>query len=143
MAILSTKGSRPSDSIPTSSMADIAFLLLVFFLVTTVFPKDKGLALVLPESVAPVPAGNVLHLLVRSDGSVELRRGEAQRGTLVETSGIGDVWRQAVTENPLLIASVRTSPDAAYRHMIDVLDELHAAGARRISLQLLESAPQP
>ena len=40
------KRERPSDEIPTSSMADIAFLLLIFFLVTTVFPKDKGLSIV-------------------------------------------------------------------------------------------------
>ena len=49
MAVLGTKKSKVSDEIPSSSMADIAFLLLIFFLVTTTFPKDKGLAIVLPE----------------------------------------------------------------------------------------------
>ena len=49
MAVLNNKKSKVSDEIPTSSMADIAFLLLIFFLVTTTFPKDKGLAVVLPE----------------------------------------------------------------------------------------------
>ena len=49
MAVLNKKKSKVSDDIPTSSMADIAFLLLIFFLVTTTFPKDKGLAVVLPE----------------------------------------------------------------------------------------------
>ena len=44
MAVLNNKKQRVSDEIPTSSMADIAFLLLIFFLVTTTFPKDKGLA---------------------------------------------------------------------------------------------------
>ena len=39
--------------IPTGSMADIAFLLLVFFLVTTTIDTDKGLGIVLP------PAGDV------------------------------------------------------------------------------------
>ena len=49
MAVINQKKSKVSDAIPTASMADIAFLLLIFFLVTTVFPKDKGLEVVLPE----------------------------------------------------------------------------------------------
>ena len=49
MAILGNKKTKVSDEVPTSSMADIAFLLLIFFLVTTVFPRDKGLPMVLPE----------------------------------------------------------------------------------------------
>ena len=55
MAILNQKKSKVSDEIPTSSMADIAFLLLIFFLVTTVFPKDKGLAIVLPGGGRDAP----------------------------------------------------------------------------------------
>ena len=34
-----------SSEIPTSSMADIAFLLLIFFLVTTTIDTDKGLGI--------------------------------------------------------------------------------------------------
>jgi biopolymer transport protein ExbD len=49
MAVLNKKKSKVSGEVPMSSTADIAFLLLIFFLVTTVFPKDKGLAIVLPE----------------------------------------------------------------------------------------------
>ena len=37
-----------------------------------------------------------------------------------------------------LIAAVKTAPNAPYRLMIDVLDELQSAGADKISLQILE-----
>ena len=135
-----THGQRPSDRIPTSSMADIAFLLLVFFLVTTVFPRDKGLALVLPSGdVAPVPESNILRLIVLPSGAVEVRTGASTRGVQVPSREIGGIWRRAVSENPRLIAGVQTSPDAAYGRMVDVLDQLQLAGARRVSLQLLES----
>ena len=42
------RGNRVSPEIPTASMADIAFLLIVFFLVTTTMNRDKGLSLHLP-----------------------------------------------------------------------------------------------
>ncbi len=137
MALL-TGTTRPSSSIPTSSMADIAFLLLVFFLVTTVFPKGHGLALVLPDSSAPVSASNVLHLFVRETGMVEIRRGDSPQGVIVSAKEVGDVWRRAVAENPNLIAAVQTGPEVAYQRTVDVLDQLREAGAVRVSLQLLE-----
>lgn len=137
MALL-TKRARPADAIPTSSMADIAFLLLIFFLVTTVFPKDRGLALVLPSEVTPVSPSNVLHLFVLPTGTVEVRRGESQQVTRVAAAQVGGIWTQAVASNPDLIAAVKTSPEAAYGRMVDVLDQLHGARAQRISLQMLE-----
>ncbi len=140
MAVLGNKKSKVSDEIPSSSMADIAFLLLIFFLVTTTFPKDKGLQLVLPEQgeTQEVSANNVLHILVQPTGQVGVRRGESQQEQQVRADALTSIWRQAVGENPSLIASVNTHPDAPYRLMMDVLDALQAAGADRISLNLLE-----
>ena len=123
-----------ADRIPTSSMADIAFLLLVFFLVTTVFPKDRGLSLVLPQDEAPVNATNVLHLIVEASGRVGIRRGESEQTQFIRAEEVGAVWRREVVRNPNLIAAVRTAPDAAYVRMIDVLDQLKEAGAERVSL---------
>ena len=40
---------RPPVDINSSSMADIAFLLLIFFLVTTTISMDQGINLVLPS----------------------------------------------------------------------------------------------
>lgn len=134
------RGAKPKSDIPTSAMADIAFLLLIFFLVTTVFPKDQGLGVVLAEQnvTQPVPPKNVFHLLILETGVVEVRRGDSQHSQLVSTDRIEAIWRQAVAENPRLIAAVKTHPDAAYMHMIDVLDGLQSAGAQRFALQLLE-----
>lgn len=140
MAVLNQKKSKASDEIPTSSMADIAFLLLIFFLVTTTFPKDKGLEVVLPEEgeEVAVSQNNILHLIVRTDGIVDVKRGESTSIQQMRANDIETLWRTEVTQNPNLIAAVKTHPDAPHRFMIDVLDALQLAGAERISLQILE-----
>ena len=139
MALMKKK-SKVSDEVPTSSMADIAFLLLIFFLVTTVFPRDKGLPVVLPEQAEEVEVSqkNILHLIVQPTGVVEVKRGESQQVQQMRADDIEALWRLEITSNPNLIAAVKTHPDAAYRFMVDVLDALQSAGADRISLQILE-----
>lgn len=140
MAVLGGKKSKVSDEIPSSSMADIAFLLLIFFLVTTTFPKDKGLALILPEQgeTQEVSQKNILHIIVNPSGAVTIKRGESQQEQTVRPDDVEAIWRQDVAQNDRLIAAVKTHPDAPYRFMVDVLDALQSAGAERISLQILE-----
>ena len=140
MAVLDKKKSKVSDEVPSASMADIAFLLLIFFLVTTTFPKDRGLAIVLPEEGGEVQVSqrNILHIIIQPNGIVEVKRGESTQVQRVPANDVEAIWRQDVSENPNLIAAVKTHPDASYRFMVDVLDALHTAGAERISLQLFE-----
>ncbi len=139
MAILQRK-ERVSDEIPTASMADIAFLLLVFFLTTTVFNEEKGLPIVLPEESAEqdVSAKNIIFFLIRPDGAVTVKRGESQEEQVIPYDQVEVLLRQELAQNPNLIAAIKTDPGAAYRHMINVLDEVKLAGAERISLQMLE-----
>jgi biopolymer transport protein ExbD len=140
MAMLKRQ-SKVSDEIPTASMADIAFLLLIFFLTTTVFDQEKGLPLVLPEAQAEevqVSQKNIIHFLVQEDGSVVVKRGESTAEQVVSPTQVEGIMRQEIANNPEIIAAVKTAPDAPYRAMVAVLDQLQLAAAQRISLQLWE-----
>ena len=63
---------RKLQEINSSSMADIAFLLLVFFLVTTTISMDKGISLVLPSegNEMEVNKSNIVNILVNESGKV-------------------------------------------------------------------------
>lgn len=131
---------RVSDEIPTASLADIAFLLLIFFLTTTVFNEEKGLPIVLPEQAEEqdVSPKNIIFFLVQADGRVIVRRGESEQEQVVSYREVEGILRAELVANDKLIAAIKTDPEAAYRHMINVLDEVKLAGAERISLQVLE-----
>jgi biopolymer transport protein ExbD len=141
MALIKKK-SKVSDKIPTSSMADIAFLLLIFFLVTTVFDEEIGLQIVLPprgpEAEQEVPPKNLIFFLVQPDGSVVVRRGESDAVQNTTPRQVEGLMRQAIADNPNIIGVVQTSPQARYEHMISVLDGIQSSGATRFSLQILE-----
>jgi biopolymer transport protein ExbD len=137
------KQSKVNDKIPTSSMADIAFLLLVFFLTTTVFDEEIGLQVVLPErgpeSEQEVSPKNLLFFLIQPDGSVVVRRGESQQEQRVTARQVEGIMRQSLAANPNVIGVVQTSSQARYENMVRVLDGIQSAGATRFSLQLLEN----
>jgi len=140
MAIMKRK-LKVSDEIPTASMADIAFLLLVFFLTTTVFNEERGLPIVLPEQSEEqdVSPKNLIFFIVQPDGRVVVRRGESEQEQTVAYNQVAGILRQALAANPNLIAAIQTHPDAPYRHMVNTLDEVKLSGAERISLQELEN----
>ena len=67
-----------------------------------------------------------------------IRRGESTSEQIVASSEIEGIMRQEIANNPQIIAAVKTSPNAPYRAMINVLDELQQAATQRVSLQLWE-----
>ena len=81
--------------IPTSSIADIAFLLLILFLVTTTIDMDKGLGMVLPAEGAELEINkkNILNCLINSTGNVLLG------GEGVEIKNLSKTIRQKLAEN--------------------------------------------
>ena len=74
---------RATPSVPTASLADVGFLLLVFFLVATTIRSEHGLPAVRPRAadVPPlvVAPGSLLSVDVRGDGRVALDGVEVPR----------------------------------------------------------------
>ena len=66
------KRKRKVDEVNSSSMADIAFLLLVFFLVTTTISMDKGINIILPAegSEVKVDKNNIVNIAMNDKGQI-------------------------------------------------------------------------
>ena len=119
-----------TGAIPEGGMADIAFLLLVFFLVTTTIDMDKGLGIILPAEGQELEINkkNILNCLISSSGAVLLG------GEPVELKDLSRRVQEELRENDKLIVSVKAHEKAQYDVYIEVLDKLKLAKATRISI---------
>ena len=110
---------RPDDTIPTSSMADIAFLLIVYFMVTTTFAATRGLDFSLPKDDDTPP-------IVEKEDSVLISI-EPNGQTLVdqkpmELDEIFDYLKPKLENNPKKPVIIKPSPDAPYGYMLAAFD---------------------
>jgi len=146
MARFRTRTRISADMVGESSMSDVAFLLLIFFIVSTTFP-EVGLPMILPSKagdVKQVKRDNVMQIVTARSGAYFLDI-DTEPTPLYELKGI---VRQRLTDNENLILSLETHPDAPYGSMINALDEvtlayneLAAANIKRehrISLKMLD-----
>ena len=125
------KKRRPeAEEINSSSMADIAFLLLVFFLVTTTISMDKGLSLVLPPvgEELEVNQKNITNILINESGKVLFEEKPAK------IREISRLVTDKLRQNDKMIFSVQTHSRTKYSDYIAVLDQLKIAKASRISI---------
>ena len=125
------KKNRPEpQEINSSSMADIAFLLLVFFLVTTTISMDKGLSLVLPPigEELEVNRKNITNILINESGKVLFDEKPAKYRELAR------LVTEKLRKNDKMIFSVQTHARTKYSNYIQVLDQLKIAKAKRISI---------
>lgn len=125
------KSSKASEEIPASSLADIAFLLLIFFMVTTVFQSDRDRPIEWPEAEAAQKidekSKNILNIWMERDGQVYIN----DQGYSMEqvTTVVAPLY--AATERALVI-SIRADREVPYIYMDQVQKALVAAGVARV-----------
>ncbi len=137
MGMLARKKKRGTPEIGNATVADISFLLLIFFIVSTVFNEDMGLPLVLPSGesgqAAQVSRKNILEIKANADNSITVK------GLPTKIGEVRRIAREAQDINPKLIVVIQTAPQAQYGVMIDILDELKLAQIKKISIKMTDS----
>jgi biopolymer transport protein ExbD len=122
----------PEAAIPTASMADISFLLLLFFLVSTVMDVDTGLGLTLPEIIedqveVKVDPSRMAAVLVNENGDVLID------GNIIPVFQIKDMLKariaskNALPKNKKMIVSLKTDRKTVYNVYIQALDQIKLA----------------
>lgn len=120
--------SKASDQIPSSSLADIAFLLLIFFMVTTVFRSESDRPIEWPAAEATQQIDetrdNIMYVWVERNGDVWIN------DRLVPMENVSElVAPRWVESGRRLRISLRADAEVPYRFVDAVQREIQQAGA--------------
>ena len=126
------KRKKGEAEIPSSSMADIAFLLLIFFLVSTVIDVDTGIGLTLPEysediEFAPISKERLANVLINEQGDVLLNKEVISIPQIRENLKARIESKIGLPKNKKLIVSVKVDRQTNYNLYIQALDAVKGA----------------
>lgn len=123
--------SKAASDIPSSSLADMAFLLLIFFMVTTTFPKEKKQEAVFPDAEATQKLEDarrdILHVYILENGTIFINDQN------IAMPDVSNVVAPLYAENTALVVQLRADREVSYSTIDQILTELQQAGAVRVS----------
>jgi len=138
MAVKIEKKSKVKIGIPTASLPDIIFLLLVFFMVTTVLREYTGLKVELPEAVKikKLPTKrHVTTIWVDRFNSIVI-----DDVTVNKVTDLRNIVYNKLVQDPQLIVSLRIDKEADMGVVTDIQQELRRANALRINYSAIPAS---
>ena len=124
--------------IPTASMADIAMLLLIFFLSTAIFRSRESMEVRLPGAYSGerIRREETIRVWVGPGGEVTFNDASVAPGS------VGEVLAGKLARNPGLVIALRADERVPYWRIAAMLDQLKAARAPRVAFTTIgRSAP--
>lgn len=116
-------------AIDMTPMLDIVFIMLIFFIVTTSFVKEAGIEVSKPEAEQAISLKNAnIFIAINKDGDVWMDKRQIDKDSVQVT------LERLLSEQPTDIVIVQADQDAEHGLVIDVMDQIKAAGIDRISV---------
>jgi biopolymer transport protein ExbD len=129
MALPVKRKARYPIQMPMTSLIDIVFLLLIYFLLTTNFMVDDGIKIKLPQANAAAPqTEEVITVFVDTQGRAFLEDEEVSPGQLF------DRLREKIGSRPDELVVVRADRTVILNKAVRIMDIAKAAGAGRLCL---------
>ena len=125
---------KQSNEISTSSLPDIIFMLLIFFMVTTVMREFEGLDVILPRAKTIEKLESKRHtsyIWATKDGLISVD------DKIVQMNSLGELMYQKITNDPKLTVSLRSDQNSLMKTISDIHSELRKAQALKLNYSAL------
>jgi biopolymer transport protein ExbD len=120
---------RYSIQAPLTSLIDIVFLLLIYFLLTTNFMVEQGIDVDLPDSKSSEPqTRQEITVYVDQSGNIYLGKQP------VNFNNLFDLLREKIKENPEKLVMIKADGSIVLDRAVQVMDVAQAAGAKQLFL---------
>jgi len=121
------------DDINVTPLMDIVFIMLIFFIVTATFTREKGIDVKTPEDTpdeptVPPPA---LLLAIQKDGFVRVNNIR-----IIDVESTKPVVEEFIAREPKGVVLVSAAPDSASGAAVRVMDQAYAGNASAVSIAL-------
>ncbi len=126
--IAEKRASNPD--LPTASTGDIAFLLIIFFMVSTTFRQGVGINVTLPSAEKTeriLKRRNVENIWIDRAGRISIS------DNLVTIPSVPGIIGEKVIQNPELVVMLQADKDVPYGYVTDVLEGLKDARALKVT----------
>ena len=149
------RAKKMSTRIDMTPMVDLAFLLLTFFMLTTTFARPYTMELHMPvkgPEPTNVAVSKALTIILGKGHQVHYFTGlnapndptvavpELHTTSFAATGGIREVLRARQRQQPGLVVLIKSSPDAKYQDMVEVLDEMNITKQKKYALVKITQA---
>lgn len=134
---------REEPEINLTSLIDVVFLLLIFFMVSTTFDQHAHLRLDLPEAATAEAetTPEIIELIITDEGQVyigERQLVDERRATMQAAIA------ERFAETPEGVLVIRADAEASHRLVVRALDAASAEGIKRVSIAAVEEGePAP
>jgi len=128
---------RVGVRIDMTPLVDVAFLLLIFFMVTTVFRTPQALEINLPPKDSPpvpIAKSNIFNVFALPGDRYKWNMGDAPP-TEIDFAGLPNALKTERDKNPAhIVVVIKIHPEAKFHDMVDIIDELDALKMTRFAL---------
>jgi biopolymer transport protein ExbD len=118
-----------SEDINISPLIDMVFILLIFFIVTTVFVEETGVEITKPQAASQIQLEkNSILIAITANNNV------VYGGRDIGVNGVRAIVKRLVTEDPSMPVIIQADENVPTRLLVRVLDEAKLAGAVSVNI---------